>query len=71
MPQIIFAFKILWRCLNLTDPKHADALLQDATLLPAAGWAGYYSGAAILLVLSGAQWLISRRRAAGDRAPAV
>jgi hypothetical protein len=69
MPQIIFAFRILWRCLDLTDPKHADALLQDSELLPAAGWAGSYSGVAILLVLSCAQWLISRRRAAGDRVP--
>jgi hypothetical protein len=70
MPQIIYALALLWRCLNLTSQTQASALLQDKELLPSAGTAGCYSGIAILLVLSGAHWLYSRHRAAGDRAQA-
>ena len=49
-PQIIFAFAILWRCLNLTEPTQADALLQDDKLLPSAMWAGCYSAMALMVV---------------------
>jgi hypothetical protein len=70
-PQIIIAFAILWRCLNLASPTQAGSLLEDATLPPSAMWAGCYSGMALMLVLWCAQWLSSRRRAADDRPQAA
>jgi hypothetical protein len=68
--QIIVAFKILWRCLNLTIPSQASALFEDHTLQTSTMWTGYLSGTAILLALSIARWPNSRSHVAGDRAQA-